>query len=101
MGGEENSVSLAGMLLHHFLQRIGGLRIQTGHRLVQNPYVWIGKQHTHDDDFLPHTVGIGKNAVIECVLHLEGFRKGGDALLALLAVNLIDISHKIQVFQPL
>ena len=28
MGGEENSVSLAGMLLHHFLQRIGGLRIQ-------------------------------------------------------------------------
>ena len=44
---------------------------------------------------------IGKNAVIQRVLHFKGFRQGSDALLALLTVNLIDIAHEIQIFQAL
>ena len=101
MGGEEHGLAFGGVLLHHLLQVEAGLRIEAGHRLIEDPDLRFVDERAHEHDLLPHAVGIREDLVIEGVAHLEGIGQRCDALFAQAALHFVDVAHEVQVFDAL
>ena len=98
MAGEENNVSVVGVLSHALLYLIRACGVETRQRLVQHPHLGIVYQGGNNHDFLLHSVGIAFYFLVYCIHKIEHAHIFVYALFPVLFGHEIQIRDVIYIF---
>ena len=99
MGGKEERLALVAVLAHDLFEVMGGPRVQPHQWLIQHHYPGRRKQSRHQDDLLPHAVGIALDGAGDGLAELEDLQPLFDSGDPVLFGYPVDIADEIQILQ--
>ncbi len=97
MRGEENAVSVTGILFHKRAYVCVGNGVETDHRLVQNPKFGIVDKRTHHANLLAHTVGVVVDGIVNSVAETEHLVQFCKTSFSILNAHAVCVCHKVDI----